>query len=1070
MIGSSGVIAPRVSVVLASLAWLAAAPLAALEPDRAISQYAHRTWRIEDGLPHSVVRAVVQTRDGYLWIATYEGLARFNGDTFTRFNKSNVQGLRRDTILSFIGASDGSLWVGTNGAGVGRLTGERLDSLDVVAGLPSDVVPALAEGPDGAIWIGTSIGLHVLRNGRLEQPIRSPEHATLPILSIAVAPDDTVWVGTRGRGLYTLRGDEMRFEGFTNRSIYVLGADPDGTIRVGTGDGLFRVARGETARIDSIPVDQVTSLLRDSHGNLWVGTYSNGLWRIAANGAVDQLDAREGLLNNSVRSLFVDAEGTLWVGTNSGLESFSSGKFVTIGPKEGLSDTYARSVFEDSAGNVWIGTAQGLNRISGGETRVFTIADGLSSDYAFAVGETPDGAIWIGTARGVNRYFQGRFTSYQEREGISSPTVRAIHCDRAGTLWIGSDAGALRLVDGKFERMIPSEPWGRTYVQAFAEEPDGALWMGADGPGIARFENGAFTTWDGEQGLPDGHVLSLLFDRAGTLWIGTDSAGLIRMKDGRFTQYTTASGLPSDKVLQMLEDDDGRLWAGGGQGIWNVSLADLDAYAEGKIAVLPTTRFGVDDGMRSVQCNGSVSPSAIRTRDGRLWFPTVDGVATVLPLRNFPVNERRPPVKIETVVVDGKGVTASEEIVLPPGARRLEIHYSALTYVSPRSVTFRHRLEGFDTEWVEAGTQRAAYYTGVPPGRYRFRVIAANADGVWNEEGAALAVRIAPRFVETIWFPVLIVAAAAIVIFAFHRRRVHSMKVREAELVELVGQRTRDIRSALDEAEAAREVAERQGRLLAEALVEAEAASRAKSTFLANVSHELRTPLNAIIGFSHVLQQTAAPKLDEKQRRFMENIALSGEHLLRLINEILDLAKIEAGKITLDQESVEIAPLLESVARTAKGLMVQRGVDLEVSVAEGVPPVVADPTKLKQIVYNLVSNAVKFSPRQSTVRIEAKTLRASDSPVARDSVAIAVADKGIGIPRDHHETIFEEFRQLGSGTDKPAGTGLGLALVKKFVELHQGRVVVESEPGVGSKFTVVIPVVQVETIDPAAGA
>jgi ligand-binding sensor domain-containing protein len=832
----------RSGAILSSLAVLAALPLIALEPDRAISQYAHRAWQIEDGLPHSVVRSVAQTGDGYLWLATYEGLARFNGETFTRFDKSNLAGLGRDTILSMLKARDGSLWVGTNGGGCGRLPGGTADLFLPVSGLPSDIVAALAEGRDGSLWIGTSAGLAVWRNGRLQHPIETPEHASLPILSLTVAHDETLWIGTRNRGLFSFRNGVMQQEGFAGRSVYTLGADPDGTLWIGAGDGLFRLAGRVSQRFDAIPVDEVTTLLRDGDETLWVGTYSNGLWRIGADGSLDQFDTAKGLLNNSVRSLFEDAERTLWVGTNSGLESFTAGKFITIGPAEGLSDVYTRSVFQDRAGNIWIGTAQGLNRISGTETKVFTKADGLTSDYVFTSAETPDGAIWIGTSRGLNRLAEGRFTSYQEREGLPTPTVRALHCDRSGTLWIGTGSGALRFVGGTLERVFPAEGWDTLYVQSFVEGKDGALWFGSDGGGIARYADGRFTVWAEKEGLPDGHVLALLLDHTGTLWIGTDSAGLIRMKDGRFTQFTTASGLPSDKVVQMLEDGEGRLWAGGGSGIWNVSLDDLDAYAEGKIASVPVMSFGAGDGMRSVLCNGSASPSALRARDGRLWFPTVNGVATIIPRHSFPVNLRKPPVEIESVTVDGKTLSPNGEIDVQPGARQLEIHYAALTYVSPQAAKFRYRLEGFDEEWVEAGTRHAAYYTGVPPGRYRFHVIAANADGVWNEDGATLGVRLRPRFVQTIWLPLLIAGTVGLLLLLFYSRRVQSMRAREAELVELVGQRTHDIRLALDDAQAARDDAESQGRLLARALVEAEAASRAKSTFLANVrSSDSRT-------------------------------------------------------------------------------------------------------------------------------------------------------------------------------------------------------------------------------------
>lgn len=1065
---SRGLVGSGVSALLPPLILALAPSLSALEPDRAISQYARSSWKIEDGLPHSVVRSIAQTRDGYLWLATYEGLARFNGDTFTRFTKKNLPGLGRDTILAMFEASDGSLWIGTNGGGGGRLVGGRADSFTPLAGLPAEVM-AFSEGRDHTIWIGTSTGVYAVRDGRLERPAGTSSLDAVTVMAVAEAPDGTIWIGTRSNGLHALRDGVLRAApDFDRASVHALLSDDDGTLWIGTGDGLFRLPRdGAVARVELIPFDQVTSILRDRDRTLWIGTYANGLWRLGGDGSVGHFGARDGLLNNSVRSIFEDAERTLWVGTNSGLESFVAGKFVTIGPMEGLSDAFVRSAYQDSAGNVWIGTAEGLNRISAEGTRVFTRADGLSSDYVFATYEGPDGAIWIGTSRGVTRLLRGRFSTYQEKEGIPRATVRAVHVDRGGSVWIGTDSGAYRLVGQRFEPVKPGRRWESTYVQAFAEAPDGSLWLGSAGRGIARWKDGAFTTWDQEQGLPDVNILSLHFDRRGTLWIGTDSAGLIRMKDGSFTQYTTAAGLPSDKVLQMLEDDEGRLWAGGGQGIWYAALADLDAFAAGRIAAVRTTTFGRGDGIRSVQCNGSVSPGALRSRDGRLWFPTVDGVATIVPRREFPKNTRKPPVTIEAAVVDGRPVTAAGMVSLPPDARRLELHYAALTYVAPDAVRFRYRLEGFDRDWVEAGARRTAYYTGVPPGRYRFHVIASNADGVWNEDGSSLPVEIVPRFVQTVWFPLLVVAAIVLLVLGYHLRRVHTMRAREAELVALVDQRTRDIRLALEEAHAARDVAESQGRLLADALVDAEAASRAKSTFLANVSHELRTPLNAIIGFAHVLQTSAATRLDEKQRKFLDNIALSGEHLLRLINEILDLAKIEAGKITFEPDEVDVASLLESVAHTARGLQVERGIDVEVIVADGVSTVVADPTKLKQIVFNLVSNAAKFSPPSSIVRIDARPLGPSDSPLGRAAVAISVSDKGIGIDPRYHEEIFEEFRQLAAGTEKPSGTGLGLALVRKFVEIHQGIVQVSSDPGAGSTFTVILPVMQFEPVPPA---
>ena len=1031
---------------LAPLIFVLASAAGALEADRAISQYAHRAWRMENGLPNSVVRGILQTNDGYVWVATYEGLARFNGDTFTRFDKSNFPMLRRDTVLAFMKTRDESLWVGTNGGGAGFLRDGTMRVLTTADGLGSDVVNALAEGRDGTVWIGTSTGLFAFRNGRVEkQPA-----AQVSISSLAVHRDGALWIGTRGDGVLVLRDGAVTRgnEALAKLSVLSLLTDADGSVWAGTNQGLHRITPAGVERIDGIPPDQVTALLRDSDGTLWIGTYSSGLYRFAR-GAISRFSTAEGLLNNSVRSLFEDVEKNLWVGSNGGVECLTRGKFITVGTPEGLADPYARSVFEDHAGNIWIGTAHGLTRFGAGGIRTFTTKDGLVNDYIFSIAQAPDGAMWIGTPTGLNRLENERVTAYSDAAKFAGRSVRALFFDRTGVLWIGTDRGAVRYTNGRFEDVVPADKWDLTFVLGFEEAPDGTLWIASDGRGLARWRDGRFTTWSDRDGLPDTHILSLHARPDGTLWIGTDSAGLIRMKDGRFTRFNVATGLWSDKVMQLLEDTHGRMWFGGGRGIWSVSVRELEEVAAGKRARVTSTVFGSGDGVRSVECNGSVFPSAMRTRDGRLWFSTVDGVATILPRDAAPRNLRPPPVRVEAVMIDGKSASMAQPITVAPGAKRIEIHFAALTYAAPERVQFRYRLEGFDHDWQNAGEQRTAFYTGLPPGDYAFHVIAANADGIWNRTGATLPLKIQPRFVQTLWFPVLILLALVSGVWLLQQRRVYVMKRRETELMSVVDERTAEI---------------------AHALVEAEAANRAKSIFLANVSHELRTPLNAIIGFAGVLLRDGETSLNERQMRFMRNIEVSGEHLLALINDILDLAKVEAGKMTLDMEPVFLRETFEGVARVLKGITIPRGIELEIDVQPEVDAISADGVKLKQIIYNLVSNAVKFSPDGSTIHIAARRLAAASSPLETESVAISVADHGIGIAPEHQQLIFDEFRQVHEpSTRRPAGTGLGLTLVKKFVELHGGVVQVESTLGTGSTFTVILPWVEQWSAGAAAG-
>jgi len=1027
----------RVSVVVVSLAIAVGAR--SLTPDRAISQYAHRAWRMEDGLPNSVVRGILQTGDGYVWIATYEGLARFNGHSFARFDKNNLKALKRDTVLAFIKSGDETLWIGTNGGGVGWLRNGVARVLTTKEGLPSDIVAALAEGSDGTIWIGTSAGLCAWRAGHLERTV-----VDTSILSLAVQSDGSLWLGTRGSGVLVLRNgvaapasDDVAL---STASVYALLTDADGSVWAGTNQGLVRFPRkGAVERIRGIPEEQVTALLRDSDGTLWAGTYSNGLYRLAG-GEIASFTTAQGLLNNSVRSLFEDVEKNLWVGTNGGVECLTRGKFITVGTQEGLSDPYARSVFEDREGGIWIGTAHGLTRIRGDETTTFTTKDGLSNDYILSIAQAPDGAIWLGTPTGLNRLAGGAVRTFTEEDGLPSRSVRALLFDRRGVLWIGTDRGLARRSNDRFELVVPGPRWESAFVQTFAEGPDGSVWIGTDGRGIARWHEGRISVWSDREGLPDTHVLTIHADAAGTVWMGTDSAGLIRMKGGRFTRYTTASGLWSDKVLQMLDDSRGRLWFGGGRGIWSVSARELDEVAEGKRKRVSSAVYGAGDGVRSVECNGSVYPSAMRSRDGRLWFSTVDGVATIAPRDALVRNLRPPPVRIEAVTVDGLTTLNPKTLIVKPGAQRIEIAYSALTYVAPQRVQFRIRLEGFDHGWIDPGNRRIAFYTGLPPGRYHFRVMAANSDGIWSREAASLPLEIEPRFFQTIWFPLLLLALVVTLVWLFQQRRVYVMRRREAQLVQMVSERTADIESAL---------------------VEAEAANRAKSIFLANVSHELRTPLNAIIGFASVMLRDGETSFSERHLRFLNNISVSGEHLLVLINDILDLAKVEAGKMTLELERVSLSETFDGIVRVLKGITIARGIEITIELQDGTDVVGADAVKLKQIIYNLASNAVKFSPDGSAIRMRAERIPAAASPLGRDSIAISVIDEGIGIAPEHQQVIFDEFHQVHVADQKrPAGTGLGLTLVRRFVELHEGAVRVQSSLGVGSTFTVYLPFIE----------
>lgn len=774
--------------------WQELEVLADASPDYVVTR-----WSMEDGLPSDRVRSVVQTRDGFVWVATFNGLARFDGVSFRVFNDVNTPMLKNRLVRRLHEDAAGRLWVGLD---TGELVWRDEEGFHALA-MPKDWITSpiarMAHTTNGTLLVLNQDGqLLWVTNSPKGTPTLAPAR---PLYSeLLVDAEDQVWLVRWGGGMRRWRdGKEWTDSpGLPPPPTGYRNAVPArrGGFWVRDGRRLRRWHDGQWVEDRGAHDwgEQRTVVMREiSTGEVLVGTSDAGLFIVDESGLERRLHRENGLAHNWVESLWEDREKNIWVGANGGgLQLLRNRVLTMVTPADRWQHSPVQTVSPAREGGVWVGTmGAGVYRFDG---RKFSRPVGGDRDlpaYVRAILEDRQQRVWMGTLGAGVYWWQGGRLGPLDLPASFPRLIYGLSEAQDGAIWISTQNGVIRWREGAYERL------GLDLVQAdtrcAVEAPDGSMWLGLRGGGVARYHEGQFTQFLRPQGLPYEYVQTLCADADGTIWIGTYGGGLARYRDGNFSNFTTRQGLPSDFICHIEPDELGNLWVGSYGGIFRVDKGDLERCARGDIASVNCLVLDTSEGLASLELPEGSQPTGCRTDDGRFWFATSRGLAVVDPAR-LRVIRIPPPVVIEDVVVDGvsrktRADGRNDEVLVPPGSGRIEFHYAGLSFGAPKRVRFKFQLEGLESGWVDAGNRRQAFYTHLKPGNYRFRVIACNHFGYWNEEGTELRLRVLPHFWQTWWFaPACWLGGAGIVglLLISGLRRRHRRRLEVVERARLI--------------------------------------------------------------------------------------------------------------------------------------------------------------------------------------------------------------------------------------------------------------------------------------------
>ncbi len=1059
-----------------------------LDPTKQLTQYTLDKWGDEQGFPSGGAISIIQAQSGYLWIGTFNGIFRFDGITFTSFNKNNTPTISNNSITTIIEENvNGRIWAGSNGGGIYLVNKTEVKAINETHGLSSNVIKRLYKGRDGTIYIGTGNGLTIFKDSVFTQYTTfgtgSDSSNNVAVTAIYEDINNRILLGTN-IGLYELTETgilpiSLQAISIDNMEVLSITADANNTIYLATyGSGIIKM-NGDSFERMPLPnnINKVSQLYFDSNKALWI-SHQNGVLRYYKDN-FSALPTAPDSFEDAVEEVIEDREGSIWITRyNGGIERLRDGLFLNYTTYEGLSENITHCIYEDKDSSMWIATSKGVNHFKNGNFKYYGKDTGhLNGNLVRHIIRDRNGTLWLATYNGLTSIKNNKVRHYTSTDGLPSNLIRYLYEDSHGNLWIGTRNGLSVYKNGTFVNYNSSNGLSNNFIMSIIEPNPGEIWIATSGGGISIFKDDTFATLTTEQGLPSNVIFRMYKDADGVIWLATNN-GLSRYDGSFFSDFRTDNGFLTSAIFQVVEDETNHLWITSDFGIIKIDKKELNQYVTNSDSIkIKEINYKQVDGLKRSECTAAAS--SIRASDGRLWFATLGGIA-IVNIYDTLVNNVKPPVWVEHFNVDQTKYvsTLNAAIEIPAGSKSFEIKYTGLSLRVPQKVKFKYQLEGYDQEWVEAGSRRIAYYTNLSPGSYKFKVKATNNDGIWSDDTAEIQFYILPHFYQTSQFYIIASCIILFILWGIYHIRVRTIKKEQVRLKHIVEERTSEIQQQKEEIAAQRDKIEERSMKLEEAqkviqqqnqkltntnLILEETVherteqlrisnqkltekNRELDLFIYRSAHDLQGPIARILGLCQLGINDNEPQSEKIYFQKLNDTALG---MSKMLSRIIRIHHINIQKLEVDK--VQPKAIVDTIFK-------EKFIDLDIADITLNNAISADTTLttdgrlLKIALENLISNAYKF--RAGT---DVYTNFIKITALEKDSkLYIFIANNGLIIPDNLKGKIFDIFTVA---TDQTQSSGLGLYETKIIMEKLQGKIRLIDSNMEKTEFEITLPLV-----------